>query len=83
MVVEGWVQGVFYRDTCRKMAASVGVRGWVRNRPDGRVEAWFEGDRAAVERMVAWSRHGPPGARVTDIEVTSGTPTGERTFRVR
>ncbi len=53
------VQGVFFRDSCRKMAAAAGVTGWVRNRADGRVEAWLEGDRAAVERMVAWCRQGP------------------------
>jgi acylphosphatase len=83
VVVDGMVQGVFFRDTCRRMAASTGVRGWVRNRPDGRVEAWFEGDRAGVDRMVAWCREGPPGARVTDVEVATETPAGETRFRIR
>jgi len=83
VVVDGWVQGVFFRDTCRRMAASAGVGGWVRNRPDGRVEAWFEGDPMAVERLVEWCRQGPPGARVTGIEVTREAPAGERGFRVR
>jgi len=83
VVVDGQVQGVFFRDTCRRMAASVGVGGWVRNRPDGRVEAWFEGDRAGVERMVAWCRQGPPGARVTGLDMERVTPAGERRFRVR
>ena len=83
MVVDGQVQGVFFRDTCRRMATSVGVGGWVRNRPDGRVEAWFEGDRAGVERMVAWCRQGPPGARVTGLDMERVTPAGERRFRVR
>ena len=68
---------MFFRDTCRRMAAAVGVAGWVRNTPDGRVEAWFEGDRAGVDRMVAWCREGPPGARVTDVEVVPETPAGE------
>lgn len=83
VVVEGWVQGVFFRDTCRRMAASLDVGGWVRNTPDGRVEAWFEGDRDGVERMVGWCRQGPPGARVTDVEVVAETPAGEDRFRVR
>ncbi|HVF13618.1 MAG TPA: acylphosphatase [Acidimicrobiales bacterium] len=83
VVVEGMVQGVFFRDTCRRMAASTGVAGWVRNRPDGRVEAWFEGDRAGVDRMVDWCRHGPPGARVIDVDVVPETPAGESRFRIR
>jgi len=77
------VQGVFFRDSCRKLAAAAGVTGWVRNRPDGRVEAWFEGDRAAVERMVAWCRQGPPHARVTAVQVGTEAPAGETRFRVR
>jgi acylphosphatase len=83
VVVDGWVQGVFFRDTCRRMAASLGVHGWVRNRPDGRVEAWFEGDPTGVERMVGWCREGPPGARVSDVDVVPETPVGEGRFRVR
>ncbi len=83
MVADGLVQGVFFRDTCRRMAAAVGVGGWVRNRPDGRVEAWFEGDRAGVERMVAWFRQGPPDARVTEVEVAAEAPAGETRFRIR
>ena len=83
VVVDGRVQGVFFRDTCRRMAAATGVGGWVRNRPDGRVEAWFEGERDAVARMVAWCRQGPPGARVSDIEVVPEVPAGETRFRIR
>jgi acylphosphatase len=81
--VDGWVQGVFFRDTCRRMAASLGVHGWVRNCPDGRVEAWFEGDQTGVDRMVAWCREGPPGARVREVEVVGETPVGASRFRVR
>jgi len=77
------VQGVFFRDTCRRMATAVGVGGWVRNTADGRVEAWFEGPRAGVERMVGWCRQGPPHARVTEVEVVRETPVGEGRFRVR
>ncbi len=83
VVVDGMVQGVFFRDACRRMAAAEGVGGWVRNRADGRVEAWFEGDRAAVERMVAWCRAGPPHARVTGVDVAPEAPVGETRFRVR
>jgi acylphosphatase len=83
VVVDGLVQGVFFRDTCRRMATAVGVRGWVRNRADGRVEAWFEGEAAAVERMVAWCREGPPGARVQAVDVTREAAVGESRFRVR
>jgi acylphosphatase len=83
VLVDGMVQGVFFRDTCRRMAASVQVGGWVRNTADGRVEAWFEGDRAGVDRMVGWCRQGPPGARVTDVEVVRETPVGESRFRIR
>lgn len=83
VVVAGDVQGVFFRDTCRRMARDAGVDGWVRNRPDGRVEACFEGPPAAVERLVEWCRHGPPRAEVTDVEVSDEPPSGLDGFRVR
>lgn len=83
VVVSGRVQGVFFRDTCRRMAAGLGLAGWVRNTPGGGVEAWFEGDRPAVERMVSWCRQGPPGATVTALEVVPETPAGTAGFRVR
>ena len=83
VVVDGLVQGVFFRDTCRRMATAAGVAGWVRNRPDGRVEAWFEGEREGVERLVGWCRQGPPGARVTAVDVVRETPVGETRFRIR
>jgi acylphosphatase len=82
VVVDGRVQGVFFRESCLRMAASVGVSGWVRNRNDGRVEAAFEGEREAVERMVAWCRQGPRQADVTNIEVIDEEPVGESGFRV-
>lgn len=65
--VEGLVQGVYFRDTCRRTAAAQAVTGWVRNLPDGRVEAVFEGEPEAVARMVEWTRTGPPHARVDDV----------------
>lgn len=68
-MVDGRVQGVFFRDSCRREAAAAGVSGWVANRPDGRVEAVFQGPPAAVARMVDWCRHGPPRALVTALQV--------------
>ena len=82
VVVSGRVQGVFFRDSCWREATSAGVRGWVSNRSDGRVEAVFEGPAPAVERMVAWCRRGPPRARVTGVEVVEEAPTGEPGFGV-
>ena len=83
MLVAGRVQGVFFRDSCERRAHAEGVTGWVANRGDGKVEAVFEGDEAAVGRMVAWCRIGPSRAVVTGVEVHEETPQGERGFRVR
>jgi acylphosphatase len=82
VVVRGRVQGVWFRETCRRQALAAGVSGWVRNRPDGEVEAAFEGEREAVERMVDWCRTGPPRAVVTGIEVTDEPLIGDEGFRV-
>jgi acylphosphatase len=83
VVVTGRVQGVWFRDSCRDQARAAGVAGWVRNRLDGAVEAELEGPPAAVDRVVAWCRTGPPRARVDAVGVTALSPTGERTFHVR
>jgi acylphosphatase len=64
------------------MTEAEGVAGWCRNLPDGRVEACFEGERAAVERAVAWCRVGPASAIVTSVDVTTEMPQGERGFRL-
>ena len=69
MVVHGRVQGVFFRDTARRMASSRQVAGWIRNRQDGAVEAVFEGAPDAVESMVRFSEQGPRGAAVERVEV--------------
>jgi acylphosphatase len=82
VVVSGRVQGVFFRATCAREARAGGLGGSVRNRPDGRVEAVFEGEDAAVDRLVAWCRRGPDGAAVADVEVTSEPLEGESIFRV-
>jgi acylphosphatase len=70
IVASGLVQGVFYRATTRDVARGAGVRGYVRNLPDGRVEAVLQGDPARIEQVIAFMRAGPPGARVTDIAVS-------------
>ena len=82
VVVRGRVQGVFFRDTTRRMAASRGVAGWVRNRPDGAVEAAFEGEPDAVDAMVEFSRSGPRGAAVAGVEVSDEEPEGLSGFAV-
>ncbi len=69
VVVRGTVQGVGFRASCARQANALGVTGWVRNRWDGAVEALFEGDAAAVERMIAWCWRGPAMAEVTSVEV--------------
>jgi len=82
VVVHGMVQGVFFRDTCRRQARRFGVAGWVRNNPDGTVEAVFEGAADAVDAMVAWCKEGPDLARVDRVDVDSEPPAGERDFTV-
>lgn len=82
VVVRGLVQGVYFRAETERLARSRGVAGWVRNVPDGSVEAVFEGEDGAVERMVEWCRRGPRGARVDAVEVSREEPRGERGFRV-
>ncbi|MGQ9597519.1 MAG: acylphosphatase [Thermoproteota archaeon] len=67
--VSGMVQGVFFRYETRSLAQRLGVKGWVRNLPDGRVEAVFEGEEDLVDKMVEFCKRGPPGALVTDVRV--------------
>jgi acylphosphatase len=81
--VSGRVQGVWFRGACQEQARALGVGGWARNLPDGRVEAVFDGPAAAVARMVEWCRLGPPHAEVTGIDVQDEPATGEPGFHVR
>lgn len=70
ILADGRVQGVWYRQSCQDEAVRLGVRGWVRNRTDGRVEAVVEGDRLAVDALQRWMAEGPPRALVTRLETT-------------
>ena len=82
VLISGRVQGVFFRDSCARRARSEGVAGWVRNRADGRVEAWFEGHSQPVEKMITWCREGPPRAEVDGIEVLEESPASLNAFRI-
>jgi acylphosphatase len=80
-VVAGRVQGVWFRESCRREAEARGVAGWVANRADGTVEAVFEGGEPAVAEVIAWCRIGPPRADVTGVHVTQEQPEGLVGFR--
>jgi acylphosphatase len=83
VVVRGYVQGVFFRDSCRREANTRGVAGWVTNRRDGAVEAVFEGEPDAVTAMVEWCHRGPRGAEVDAVDETSEEPEGVSRFEIR
>ena len=84
VVVRGRVQGVFFRDSTKREADAKGVRGWVRNREDGAVEAVFEGSEEAVDALIRWCREGPARANVEDMDVSLGEdPDGFSGFEVR
>jgi acylphosphatase len=76
VLISGRVQGVWFRASTRDEARRRGLDGWVRNLPDGRVEALFEGDAPALEGMLDWCRVGPPGARVDAVETVRGPAPG-------
>lgn len=81
--MQGHVQGVFFRETTKRRALAAGVAGWVRNRADGSVEAVFEGEREAVERLVDYAREGPRGARVDWVDVEAEEPERLSGFQIR
>lgn len=83
LLVRGRVQGVFFRDSARRRAAELGVAGWVRNLPDGRVECVAEGPPADVQALAAWCRQGPPAARVASVEAREETEEGLHGFEIR
>ena len=83
LCITGQVQGVGFRYAMRDEAARLGVRGWVRNRTDGSVEAMLQGAEDAVQALTAWVRRGPPGARVTGVEMSEGERSDYAAFELR
>ena len=84
VTVSGRVQGVSFRDATRQEAERMGLKGWVRNTQDGRVEAAFEGDPDAVNQMVEWCKSGPSSADVEDVSTEREAPSGDLSgFEVR
>ncbi len=80
--IKGLVHGVSFRSSMAQLAADLGVRGWVRNLPDGSVEAFLEGDERRVKRVLEWARSGPPRARVDKVDVQVTAPRNHRDFRI-
>jgi acylphosphatase len=81
VLISGRVQGVGYRDAMCAQAERHGVRGWVRNRRDGSVEAVLQGDAAAVDAVIAWARRGPPAARVTEVNAQPASGELDRPYQ--
>ena len=81
--IYGRVQGVWFRANTKEMAEKLGLKGWVRNVPDGSVEAVFEGDEKNVEKAIEWCHYGPSLARVDKVDVEYEEPRGEKDFRIR
>jgi acylphosphatase len=83
ITVKGVVQGVYFRYTTRRKADEFGLKGWVRNLPDGRVQIVCEGDEEDIGKLIEWSGRGPEGARVEKVDVDWGEGTGEfHDFRI-
>lgn len=84
LLIEGRVQGVFFRTTARDVARRLGVKGWIRNRWDGKVELILEGDEDRVNKMIDWCHQGPPGALVSGVEIKPQPFKGEfNSFTIR
>ncbi|HET7709773.1 MAG TPA: acylphosphatase [Sphingomicrobium sp.] len=83
MSITGRVQGVFFRAWLREQAMELGITGWVRNCPDGRVDSHVEGESAAVDEIIARVRHGPPAAKVEDVRAWEVETFGFDDFEVR
>jgi len=83
LFIDGRVQGVYYRAFTRDQASELGLNGWVRNMPDGRVEAVFEGREVLIEQAIIACKRGPAGARVTNVDVTWEPVVGEKGFHIR
>jgi len=84
LLISGIVQGVGYRWSCQRAAKRIGVTGWVKNLPDGRVETVAQGTKEEIEEFIAWCYRGPEEARVTDIAVSEEEPAGDfHDFEIR
>ncbi len=83
VLISGRVQGVFFRDSCRRLAEQYGVAGWVRNLPDGRVEAVFEGPAEDVRHLVDWAHAGPRHAVVESVAIHPEPPEGLAAFHIK
>ncbi len=83
ITVHGRVQGVGFRYALRAEAERSGVRGWVRNRRDGSVEALLAGEESAVSALLSWAHEGPPSARVDGVDVAEGSETAPAGFEIR
>jgi len=84
IIIQGQVQGVFFRNTAKKIAEEMGMTGWVRNLPDGRLEAVVEGEKDKLEKMAKWAKKGPILARVEKIELEWGEYKGEfKNFEIK
>lgn len=82
--IRGLVQGVFFRENTRKIAEELGLKGWVRNTFDGKVEAVFEGEKEKIEEMLNWTKKGPPAARINGVDVKWEEYKGEfKNFEIR
>jgi len=77
VLISGMVQGVFFRDSTQSKARELGLFGWVKNTPNGTVEAVFEGESDRVEDMIKWTQQGPPGANVSNVKVTPEAATAK------
>lgn len=83
LIIKGLVQGVGFRISMRKIALANQVYGWVRNRQDGSVEAWVEGDPQNLDRVIEWTKRGPMGARVSHVEIIEVPVQGFHEFKIR
>ncbi|MCX7832528.1 MAG: acylphosphatase [Actinobacteria bacterium] len=81
--ISGKVQGVWFRSSTKRVAEELGLSGWARNLPDGRVEAVFEGDEEKINKAIEWCRIGPPNARVEKVDVIYEKPEGLKGFEIR
>jgi acylphosphatase len=77
VIIEGKVQGVFFRSHTQEMAYQLDLKGWVKNRRDGRVEALFEGEKEKVDQIIQWCHQGPPEARVMKVHLNWEDYSGE------